>query len=95
MPLHIDGVPDASCHDAMLDCAKFIKSQLETKQLLERAFSSLQVCVSTIVVPCVLFFVCFVYLLCASLTHTDCVCVCVCMRVCVCVCVCVYVHTCV
>ncbi|XP_076442835.1 diacylglycerol lipase-beta-like isoform X2 [Babylonia areolata] len=42
VPLQIDGVPDATCHDAMLDCAQFIKSQLEGKHLLERAFAMLQ-----------------------------------------------------
>ncbi|XP_070186231.1 diacylglycerol lipase-beta-like isoform X2 [Littorina saxatilis] len=42
VPLLFEGVPDATCHDAMLDCAKFIKSTLESKHLLEKAFSSLQ-----------------------------------------------------
>ncbi|KAK7506291.1 hypothetical protein BaRGS_00002403, partial [Batillaria attramentaria] len=41
VPLHIDGVPDATCHDAMLDCAQYIRTQLEKKQLLEQAFSFL------------------------------------------------------
>jgi hypothetical protein len=43
VPFDIEGVPNATCHDAMLDCAKYIKSQLEEKHLLEQAFSALQV----------------------------------------------------
>ncbi|KAL8597649.1 hypothetical protein ACOMHN_031584 [Nucella lapillus] len=40
--LPIDGISDSTCHDAMMDCAQYIKAQLEGKHLLERAFSSLQ-----------------------------------------------------
>ncbi|KAH9514419.1 hypothetical protein Btru_025200 [Bulinus truncatus] len=39
--LDIPGVTDSYCHAAMLDCANYIKSQLESKNLLETAFSKL------------------------------------------------------
>ncbi|XP_055874911.1 diacylglycerol lipase-beta-like isoform X2 [Biomphalaria glabrata] len=39
--LDIPGVRDSYCHAAMLDCANYIKSQLESLNLLETAFSKL------------------------------------------------------
>lgn len=43
VPLEIDGVSDAFCHSAMLRCAEYVKAELENRQLLEKAFSSLEV----------------------------------------------------
>lgn len=42
VPLEIDGVSDAFCHSAMLRCAEYVKAELENRQLLEKAFSSLE-----------------------------------------------------
>lgn len=39
--LEIPGVENSYCHAAMLDCARYIKTQLESKRLLELAFSQL------------------------------------------------------
>ena len=46
-PLHIEGLEESSstCHSAMLDCARYIQSRLETLKLLDAAFAALPVSV--------------------------------------------------
>ncbi|XP_005104352.1 diacylglycerol lipase-beta isoform X2 [Aplysia californica] len=41
-PLDIPGVEESFCHSAMLDCAKYIESELKSLKLLDTAFSYLQ-----------------------------------------------------